>query len=170
MYLPDSDRPNHLLILYLDDLAAAATKVEGLNEALKKAEVEAAERRTAAERAVSELEQAKRAAKQHESQVTEVQGELQDATEKLEALEKGWEEQSSHLAKVEEELQEARIDARGVREELRQAEQISNGKKYLLQSEFGGNTFALLMRVCAPLASSPNSEECGGRGEALCHP
>ena len=36
---------------------------------------------------------------------------------------------------------------RGVREELRQAAQIANGKKYLLQSVFGGNRFALLMLV-----------------------
>ena len=126
---------------------AAVAEVEGLKEALKKAEAEAAGKRTAAERAVSELEQAKRAAKQHESRVTEVQGELQDAAEKLEALEKGQEKQSSRLSRVEKELQEARSDARGVREEIRQAAQIANGKKYLLQSVFGGNRFALLTRV-----------------------
>ena len=62
-----------------------------------------AKKRTTAERAVFELEQAKRAAKQHESQVTKVQGELQDASEKLKALEKGREEQSFRLSKVEKE-------------------------------------------------------------------
>jgi hypothetical protein len=36
---------------------------------------------------------------------------------------------------------------RGVQEELCQAAQIANGKKYLLQSVFGGNRFALLTRV-----------------------
>ena len=48
---------------------------------------------------------------------------------------------------MDKELQEARMEARGVREELRQVAQITNGKKYLLQSVFGGNRFDLLMRV-----------------------
>jgi chromosome segregation ATPase len=136
-----------MLILYLDDPAAAAAEVEGLSEALKKAESETAVKKTAAEKAVVELEKAKLAAEQHEARVTEVQVELQDAAEKLEALEKGEEEQSSRLSKAEKELQEARTDARGVREELRQAAQIANGKKYLVQSVFGGNRFPLLTRV-----------------------
>ena len=76
----------------------------GLKGGPEKTEAEAAEKRTAAERAVSDLEQAKHAAKQHESRVTEVQGKLKDGAENLEALEKGRAEQSSHLSKVEKEL------------------------------------------------------------------
>ena len=51
------------------------------------------------------------------------------------------------MSKAEKELQEAMTKSRGVWEELRQVGQIANGKKYLLQSVFGGNRFALLMRV-----------------------
>nr|XP_020161423.1 axoneme-associated protein mst101(1)-like [Aegilops tauschii subsp. strangulata] len=102
---PLASRTDCLLTFYLDDLAAAAAEVEGLREALKEVEAEAAEKKTTAKKAV----------------------EFQDAAEKLEALEKGREEQSSHLSKAEKELQEARTGARGVREELQQAAQIANG-------------------------------------------
>ena len=47
-----------------------------MREALKKAGVKATEKKTAAEKAVSELERAKLAAEQHEARVTEVQVEL----------------------------------------------------------------------------------------------
>jgi hypothetical protein len=67
--------------------------------------------------------------------------------QKLEVLEKEKEKQSSALSKVEKELQEAKTKVRGVREELCQVGQIANGKKYLLQSVFRGNRFALLTRV-----------------------
>ena len=114
---------------------------------LEKAKAEVTAEKAATAKAVAELEKAKLPAEQHEARVTEVQVELQDAAKKLEALEKGQEEQSSRLSKAEKERQEARTDARGTREELRQAAQIANGKKYLLQSVFGGNRFALLTRV-----------------------
>ena len=48
---------------------------------------------------------------------------------------------------MEKELQEARTKVQCVWEELRQVGKIANGKKYLLQSVFGGNAFALLTRV-----------------------
>ena len=105
---PDIDVPDCMLILYLDGPAAATAEVEGLREALKIPEVEAAVKKMAAEKAVAELEKAKLAAEQREARVTEVQVELQDAAQKLEALEKGQEEQSSRLSKAEKELQEAR--------------------------------------------------------------
>ena len=48
---------------------------------------------------------------------------------------------------MEKELQVARTEVQGVREELRQVGRIANGKKYLVQSVFRGNRFALLTRV-----------------------
>jgi hypothetical protein len=86
--MPDIDDPDCMLIFYCDYLVAAAAKVEGLREALKKAKAEAATKKTAADKAVAELEQAKLAGEQHEARVTEVQVELQDAVKKLEAIEK----------------------------------------------------------------------------------
>ena len=59
-----------------------------MREALKKAEAKAAAKKTAADKAVVELEKAKLAGEQHEARVTEVQVELQNATKKLEVLEK----------------------------------------------------------------------------------
>ena len=88
--VPDIDDPDCILILYRDDLASAAAEVEGLREALKKAETAAA-----ANEAMVELEKAKLVGEQHEARVTEVQVELQDATKKLEVLEKEKEKQSS---------------------------------------------------------------------------
>ena len=73
--------------------------------------------------------------------------ELQDAAKKLEVLEKEREKRPSQVSVVETELQEARTEALGVREKLRQVRQIANGKKYLSQSVFRGNRFALLTRV-----------------------
>ena len=70
--MPDMDDLDHMLILYGDDLAVAATKVEGLREALKKAEAEETLMKMAADKAMAQLEKAKLAAEQHEDQVTEV--------------------------------------------------------------------------------------------------
>lgn len=66
-----------------------------LREALKKAEAQAAAKKTTTDEAVAELEKAKLVGGQHEARVTEVQVELQDATKKLELLEKEKEERSS---------------------------------------------------------------------------
>ena len=107
-----------------------------MREDLKKAEVEAAAKKTAADKVVAELEKAKSADDQHEARVAEVQVELQDAAKKLEALEKEQEERSSWLSKAGRELQDARTDTRDVREGLCQVGKIANGKKYLLQSVF----------------------------------
>nr|XP_020157014.1 nucleolar and coiled-body phosphoprotein 1-like [Aegilops tauschii subsp. strangulata] len=84
-----SDKELDLVNKRLDEAQAAAAEVDGLKEALKKAEAEAAKKKITAEKAVVELEKAKLAAEQHEARVTEVQVELQDAAKKLEALEKG---------------------------------------------------------------------------------
>ena len=96
---------------------------------------------------MAELEKSKLAADQHEARVTKVQVGLQDDAKRLEALEKEREERSSRISRAEKELQEARTNTRAIREELRQATQISYGKKYLLQSVFGGNRSALLTQV-----------------------
>ena len=39
------------------------------------------------------------------------------------------------------------MEVRGVHEELHQVGQIGDGKKYILQSVFSGNMFAVLTRV-----------------------
>ncbi|XP_073352033.1 uncharacterized protein [Aegilops tauschii subsp. strangulata] len=83
-----SDKELDLVNKRLDEAQAAAAEIEGLREALKKAEAEATAKKMATEKAVAELEKAKLAAEQHEARVTEVQVELQDAAKKLEALEK----------------------------------------------------------------------------------
>ena len=64
---PDIDDLDCMLILYLGDPVAAAAEVDGLKQALKKAEAEATEKKTDAEKAAAELEKAKHAAEQHEA-------------------------------------------------------------------------------------------------------
>ena len=83
----------------------------------------------------------------------EVEQELKDAAGKCEALEEKNMAQATDLAKALQEAKEARTEARGAREEIRQAEQIAAGKPFLLQSIFGGQRYALLTR----LWSSPDA-------------
>ena len=127
--------------------AAATTEVEGLKAALEKAKAEAVAEKEATVKAMEDIEKAKLAGEKHKARVAKVQVELNDAIKKFEVLEKEQEERSSKLSNEEKELQEARIEARGVREVLCQVGQIADGKKYLLQSMFGGNRFALLTCV-----------------------
>lgn len=82
------DKELDLVNKRLDEAQGAAAEVEGLREALKKPEAEAAAKKTVANKVVSELEKAKLAGEQHEARVAEVQVELQDAAKKLEILEK----------------------------------------------------------------------------------
>ena len=84
--MTDIDDLGCMLIIYCDDLAPATIEVEGLREALKKAEAKAAAKKTAADKAVVGLEKAKLAGEQHEARLTEVLVELQDAAKKLEVL------------------------------------------------------------------------------------
>ena len=76
-----------------------------------------------------------------------MQQELKDAITKCEDLEQKSKDQATKLSSVRAAIQEARSEARGAREELHQVRLIEDGKSYLLQSVFGGNRFALLMRV-----------------------
>ena len=66
--------------------AAVIIEIEGLNAALKKAEVKAAEKKAASEKAVAELETVKTAGEKHEARVAELQVEPKDAVMKCEAL------------------------------------------------------------------------------------
>lgn len=122
--------------------ADGAAAIETLQAELARAKKQARISDAAALKAVEELRAELAAHRQSEERITKMAVELKDAVNHYELLEKDSQARAADLKKALEAAKETRSEMRGIREELREAGDITAGRPYLLWMKFGDPKYA----------------------------
>ena len=107
--------------------------------------------KAAADKAAEDLKYEQAVRCQYEERVTQVEQALKDAADKYKSLEEKSKAQVTDLAEALKEAEEARVESYAAREEIKQAGQIVAGKPFLLQCEFGNQSYVLLTQLWGAL-------------------
>jgi len=121
-----------------------AAAVETFQAELARAKEQARISDAAALKAVEELRAEQAAHRQSEERIAEMAVELKDAADRYELLERDNQARAADLKKALEAAKETRSEMRGIREELREAREITAGRPYLLRMKFGDPKYAPL--------------------------
>ena len=127
--------------------AYGAAVVEVLRAELARAKEQARRSNAAAKKASAELKAEQAARRQDEGKISTMTLELENATGRYEFLEKESKALTADLDKALQEAREARSECRAVREEVRQAREIADGKPFLLQTKFSNPNYVQLNQV-----------------------
>ena len=117
--------------------------METLRAELARAKEQARKRDAAALKAVEELRAEQAAHCQSKEKIAKMVIELKDAAGRYELLEKESQAKAAELKVAMEAAKETRSQIRAVKEELRQARDITAGKLFLLRTRFGDPKYAL---------------------------
>ena len=122
--------------------ADGAAAVESLRAELARAKEQARRSDAAASRAAEELEAERAAHCRSREEMAEMAVKLKDVTDRYEVLEKERRAEQEDLRKATAEAKDARSAMRAIKEELRQAGDISAGKPFLLRRRFTDPKYA----------------------------
>ena len=126
--------------------ADGAAAMENLRAELARAKEQARKSDAAALKAVEELKAEQAAHCQSKKEMAEMAVELKDAADRCKLLEKEDRVAQKDLEKVTAEAKDTRSTMRAMKEELRQAGDITVGKPYMLRMKFGDPKYAPLDR------------------------
>ena len=118
--------------------------METLRAELSRAKEQARISDAAALKAVEELRAEQAAHRRSEEKIAQMATELEDAANRRELLEKENQAKAADLKKALEAAKETRSEMRGIREELREAGDITAGRPFLLRMKFGDPKYAPL--------------------------
>ena len=124
-----------------------AAAVETLRAELARAKEQARISDAAALKAVEELRAEQAAHRQSKERIAKMVVELKDAADRYELLEKDNQAKAADLKKALEAAKETRSEMRGIREELREVGDITDGRPYLLRMKFGDPRYAPLDKL-----------------------
>ena len=130
--------------------ADGAAAVEDLRAELAQAKEQARKSDVAALKAVEELRAEQAAHRRSEDKIAEMAVELKNVVDRYELLEKENQVNLADLNKALNTAKEMRTEIRDVREELRQAGEITAGSHYLLRMKFLDPKYAPLDRCWSP--------------------
>ena len=116
--------------------ADGAATVEALRAELAQAKEQARASNAAALKAAEEFRAEQAAHRRSKEKIAEMAVELKNAADRYVLLEKEYKASSAELDKALNATKEMRIEIRGMREELQQANKIVAGGSYLLQTKF----------------------------------
>ena len=131
-----------IYMLYVDGAAA----VENLRAELARAKEQARKSDAAAVKAAEELKAEQAAHCQSKKEIAEMAKKLKDATDRCKFLEQEDRAAQKDLEKITAEAKDTRSAMRAMKEELRQAGDITTGKPYMLRMKFGDPKYAPLDR------------------------
>ena len=147
--------------------ADGAATVEDLRAALARAKEQARKSDAAALKAAEELKAEKAAHCRSREEMAEMSVKLKNATDRCEFLEKERRAEQEDLKKAAAEAKDARSAMRAMKEELRQAGDITAGKPFLLRRKFTDLKYAQLGQLCG--AEDPYLDLAASAADAVVH-
>ena len=127
-------------------IADSAASVENLRAELARAKEQARKSDAAAVKAAEELKTEQTPPCQSKKVIAEMAINLKDAADRCNFLEQEDRAAQKHLEKITAEAKDTRSAMRAMKEELRQAGDITAGKPYMLRMKFGDPKYAPLDR------------------------
>ena len=124
--------------------ADGAAAMENLRAELARAKEQARKSDAAARKAIEGLKAEQAAHRESEERIAKMAVEMKDVADHYELLEKDSKARAADPKKALEAAKETRSEMRGIREELREAGDITAGRPYLLRMKFGDPKYAPL--------------------------
>ena len=153
-------------MLNVDDAAA----VDNLRAKLARAKEQARKSDAAALKAAEELKAEQAAHCQSKKEMAEMAIKLRDAIDRCRLLEQEDRAAQKDLEKITAEAKDTRSAMRAMKEELRQAGDITAGKPYMPRMKFGDPKYAPLDWQWSSENASGFGRKCGGRDRTFPQP